>query len=102
MGLIDLAIQYVRQELTSFLNSLTDADAFPSTPRAFHARYYLLLRNFLAKGAKKAGEHILDPYRKPIAVNIIISALHDIFAYGYQPHIITRYEKLLDEMIGYH
>jgi len=102
MGLIDLAIQYVREEFTKFLNGLVNAEAFPISPRAYHARYYLLLREFLAKGASRAGKHILNPYRKQIAVTVILTALHDVFTYGYQPHIIKRYEKLLDELIGYH
>ena len=102
MGLIDLAIEYTRNELFKFLNELYNAEAFPLTPKAYHARYYLLVRQFLPKGAKQAGKHVLNPYRKQMAVTIILMALHDVFTYGYQPHIIKRYEKLLDELIGYH
>jgi len=102
MGLIDLAIEYTRNELLKFMNELYNREAYPLSPRAYYARIYLLIREHLAKGAKQAGNHVLNPYRKQMAVTVILTALHDIFTYGYQPHIIKRYEKLLDELIGYH
>ena len=99
--LIDLAIQYtaqIRREYYYTDRGITE----PLTPKARRSHLYLTLREAINRGCREACKHVLNPYRRTIAYNILIMALNAIFTYGKRPEIIQHYNKMLDELVGQH
>lgn len=101
LNLIEKAIEYAKEERLRLL-SRNFGIYEPLTPKAVHSHRYLLVKEYLNVGARKASKLVLNPYMRPPAYSILVKALNMIFTYGKKPEIIEYYNKMLDEIIGTH
>ena len=101
LNLIEKALQYAKEERIWFL-SYNFGITEPLTPKAVRSHQYLLMREYINVGCRKATKLVLDHYKRPATFSILMMACMEIFQYGKDDRIIALYNDMLDKLIGTH
>lgn len=101
LNLIENALNYARELRIEYL-SLNAGIIEPLTPKAHRNVQYLMVREWLMKGCRKATMLVLNHYQRPAVYGILVQACESIFDYGMKPELLAYYNNLLDIYIGTH
>jgi len=101
LDLIRKALQFGKEARLEFLShnfGITE----PLTPKAVRSHQYLMMREYINVGCRKASMLILDVYKRSAVYGVLVKACEEVFHYGWDDRLIAVHNDMLDEIIGDH
>jgi len=101
LNLIEKALQYAKEARLEFLSynlGITE----PLTPKAIRSHQYLMMREYINVGCRKASMLVLDHFKRSAVYGVLVKACEEVFHYGWDDRLIAVHNGTLDKLIGDH